>query len=67
VSKKKKDQDDRLSEPAKSSGQEPGHVKAAAQKTVEEELIEQFQRLLDSADALYFGDSWEGCAGDATG
>ncbi len=61
MSEKKKNPEDQLAGPAKSSGQEPEYVKPASQKIAEEQFIEQFQRLLDSADPIQFDDSWEGC------
>jgi hypothetical protein len=65
MSENKENPDDRLSEPAKSSDQAPGYVKPAAQKTAEERFIEQVQGLLDAGDPSHFGDTWEGCVGDA--
>ena len=66
MSENKKNPDDGLSEAAKSSDQAPGSVKPAAQKTAEEQFIEQVQRLLDAVDPAHFGDTWEGCERDGT-
>ena len=64
MSQDKEKPDDRLSELAKSSDQEPGDVKHHRAKTAEERFDEQVQGLLDSVDPSHLNDTWEGCGGD---
>ena len=64
MSEEKENPADRVSAPAKSSEEEPGYVKPAAQKTAEEQFIEHVQGLLDTVDPSHFNDTWEGCTGD---
>jgi hypothetical protein len=67
MSKEKAEPDDRLSEFAKSSDQEPGKLNPPAPKTALERFDEQVQALLRSGDSSHFDDSWEGCGRDAAG
>jgi hypothetical protein len=66
VSKELKNPDERLSGRAKASGRGPGYVKPAVRKIAEARFIEQFQGFPYSVDPSQFGDTWEGCDGDAT-
>ena len=60
----KENPDDRLSELAKSSDQEPGDVNPPLPKTAEERFEEQVQGLLRSVDPSHVDDTWEGCGGN---
>ena len=61
MTEKKKASTDRRSEPSESVGQKPASVKPDVKKISEE----QFRVLLYSVDPSQFGDTWEGCFGDA--
>jgi hypothetical protein len=56
---------DRLSEPAQTSGEKPRYMKPAVQRIAQEQFIKQSHGLGDSINPMHFGDSWEGCGGDA--
>ncbi len=62
----KRNPDDPLTDPVKSSGPKPGYKKPEVQTVDEEHFIQQSQRCPHTVDPLQFGDSWEGCAGEAT-
>jgi hypothetical protein len=61
MSEKRKASTDRLSEPPGSAGLKPAYVTPDV-KNISEEL---FRALLHSVNPLQFGDTWEGCFGDA--
>ena len=54
----KRNPDDPLTDPVKSSGPKPGYKKPEVQTVDEEHFIQQSQRCPHTVDPLQFGDSW---------
>ena len=61
MSEKTKASTDRFPEPLESVGRKPAYVEPDVKQTSEE----QFRARLHSVDPSQFGDTWEGCSGDA--